>query len=449
METSLDFFFPVGFLILLSSIGVYLAFNFVKAQNVLESSYYTVVVDCGSTGTRVNVFEWGKGGLISQGLPSLLHYYSDDSTESESCHYHCMLTKPGLDKLVCNASGVRASLEPLIAWAELRVPCERHGDTPIIVLATVGLRRLVARDAKQVLDNVEIVLREHSFVYTKNWIRVLTGGSSLQVVVEVADKNANRNVMTSDIGSTNHKILAYSLPAFGLNEAFDQTVVMLSRNQADRRNASNRLELKHPYLSSNFSQNYTCSGCAMLNITDDLENSEVQIYKNRFSSIHLVGDLKWEKCNELVRAAAMNYSDSDWSEHNVDRNCEANLSFYGGSNILNLTPLPITADVFMLYLGFFVYNMLKLSTRASVTEIWEKVIEDALCLGNSKIVFGPGDLSWTLGAVLVHQLNANEALPNQAAYAGQEDFQRQGIVAILLRSCKTSTELISNMLKLT
>ncbi|KAE8678353.1 FAS-associated factor 2-B-like [Hibiscus syriacus] len=469
--------FSVGFLILLSSIGVYLAFNFVKARNVFESSYYTVVVDCGSTGTRVNVFEWGKRGLISQGLPSLLHYYPDDSTESESCHYHCMQTEPGLDKFVGNASGVRASLEPLIAWTELRVPCERHVDTSIIVLATAGLRRLVSRDAKQVLDDVEIVLREHSFVYTKNWIRVLTGkeeayygwvalnykmgslgssskgstfglldlgGSSLQVVVEVADENDNGNVMTSDIGSTNHKILAYSLPAFGLNEAFDQTVVMLGRNQADRRYASNKLELRHPCLSSNFVQNYTCSGCTMLNITDDLENSEVQIYKNRFSSIHLVGDLNWEQCKELVKAAAMNYSDSDWSEHKVDRNCEANLSSYGG-NILNLTPVAHHSGRFHALSGFFVvYDMLNLSTRASVTEIWDKgeqlcsssstewnidiqrqkyagyycflvsylasLIEDALCLGNAEIVFGPGDISWTLGAAIVHQLNANEAL---------------------------------------
>ena len=52
--------FSFGFLIMLPSIGVYLAFNFVKARNVLKSSYYTIVVDYGSIGTRVNVFEWEK-----------------------------------------------------------------------------------------------------------------------------------------------------------------------------------------------------------------------------------------------------------------------------------------------------------------------------------------------------------------------------------------------------
>ncbi|KAK8309699.1 hypothetical protein V6Z12_D02G140800 [Gossypium hirsutum] len=355
--------FSFGFLILLSSIGVYLAFNFVKARNILESSYYTVVVDCGSTGTRVNVFEWEKGGLISDNLPSLLHSYPDDLTKGplakQSCHYHCMQTEPGLHKFVGNGSGVRASLEPLIAWAEQRVPHERHGHTPIIILATAGLRRLVARDAKQVLDDIEIVIREHSFVYTKNSIRVLTGkeeayygwvalnykmgslgnsskastfglldlgGSSLQVVVEVSDKNDNGNVITSNIGSTNHKILAFSLPAFGLNEAFDRTVIMLSQNQTYGRNASNRFELRHPCFSSNFVQNYTCPGCAMLNISDGMENSETQMHRTQFSSTYLIGDLNWEQCKELVRAAAMNHSGSDWSQQFVDRNCEANSS---------------------------------------------------------------------------------------------------------------------------
>lgn len=339
--------FSFSFLLLLSSIGVYLAFNFVKARNIIESSYYTVLVDCGSTGTRVNVFEWGKRGLFSQGLPYLVHSYSDDSTKGplweKSCHYHCLQTEPGLDKFIGNASGVRASLEPLIAWAEQRVPHERHGDTPIIILATAGLRRLVAEDTRQVLNDVEVVLREHSFVYTKNWVRVLTGkeeayygwvalnyklgslgnsskastvglldlgGSSLQVVVEVADENENENenVMASDIGSINHNILAYSLPAFGLNEAFDRTVVMLSQNQTGRGNTTNRFELRHPCLSSDFVQNYTCFGCA-----NHLENSEIKKYKTQFFSTYLVGEPNWEHCKALVRAAALNYSGSDWS----------------------------------------------------------------------------------------------------------------------------------------
>lgn len=38
--------------------GAYFAFKFGKGHNVSKGPFYTVVVDCGSTGTRVNVYEW-------------------------------------------------------------------------------------------------------------------------------------------------------------------------------------------------------------------------------------------------------------------------------------------------------------------------------------------------------------------------------------------------------
>ena len=86
--------------------------------------------------------------------------------------------------------------------------------------------------------------------------------------------------------------------------------------------------------------------------------------------------------------------------------------------------------------GFYaVYNVLNLNPRANFTKIWEEgqqlcsiswanlssisrnqkyagqycfhvpymasLIEDSLCLGDKEIIFGPGDVSWTLGAALV------------------------------------------------
>ena len=68
----------------------------------------------------------------------------------------------------------------------------------------------------------------------------------------------------------------------------------------------------------------------MLNVTNYLENYEIKMYKTQFSSTYLVGEPNWEQCKELVRAAAVNYSGSDWSQQIVGRNCEANASPYGG-----------------------------------------------------------------------------------------------------------------------
>ncbi|XP_057479757.1 probable apyrase 7 [Actinidia eriantha] len=460
-------------ILLLLSVGFYVVLRSGNNPFVLKSTYFTVVVDCGSTGTRVSVYEWElNGGLRVQNLPVLIRSYPDNSTNGllrkGKCQYHCIQTEPGLDKFVGNSSGVRASLEPLILWAEQWVPPERHGDTPIFVLATAGLRRLSEKDATWVLDNVEAVIKEHAFMYRKSSIRVLSGkeeayygwvalnykmgnfnkstrlptlglldlgGSSLQVVAEIDEPEEDELFMRSKIGSLEHRILAYSLPEFGLNEAFDRTIVTLSHSQALRESAGGTLEVSHPCLSSNFVQNYTCRGCFGLTSTDS-ESSHSQEQRNEFNSIFLVGEPNWEQCKLLARAAAINSSISEWSRLTDSSKCKAGWASLSGSKMLNLKQITHPVERFHALSGFFaIYATLNLSSRANLTKTWERgqqlcsrspdylssipgnqkyaaqycfrvpylasLIEDALCLADKEIIFGPGDISWTLGAALV------------------------------------------------
>lgn len=329
--------------VLLILIGFYLIRNPGFNRN---TSYFTVVLDCGSSGTRVNVYEWINSNWE---LPILLHSFPDNSSKMEDqkdgCAYHCMQTEPGLDSFVGNASGVKESLEPLIRRAEKWVPQERHKDTPIFVLATAGLRRLNQETAMGVLDDVEIVVKLHQFKYRKDWIRVLSGreeayygwialnyhmgvfrnssrlptlglldlgGSSLQVATEIEDHDgAGGGVFRSKIGSFEHRILAASFPAFGLNKAFDRTVLMLLKERG-----SETFEISHPCLGYRFMQNYTCRGCFIDG------NSPTQMRENDKFSLRLVGEPNWEKCKRLARAAAINSSSSsDWSKLSDDSNC--------------------------------------------------------------------------------------------------------------------------------
>ncbi|XAR50209.1 Apyrase [Bertholletia excelsa] len=348
-------------ILLLLLIGVYVLLKSGKNQFVSKSSYFTVVVDCGSSGTRVSVYEWTiRRGLGDRELPTLIHSYPKNSTDGlsgeGSCKYHCLQTEPGLDKFVGNYSGVRDSLEPLISRAEDWVPPERHSDTPIFVLATAGLRRVPVEDAAHVLEDVEAVVKEHAFMHRKSWIRVLSGreeayygwvalnfkmgnlkktttsptlglldlgGSSLQVVMEIDKKQEDELFLKSNIGSFEHQILAYSWPTFGLNEAFDRTVVMLSHSQALRESSGGMLEISHPCLSSSFVQNYTCKGCFGISSTDS-ESSQIQVQRNEFSSILLVGNPSWDGCKILARAAAVHSSSSDWSPLSDGSNCKSN-----------------------------------------------------------------------------------------------------------------------------
>ncbi|KAG5536937.1 hypothetical protein RHGRI_024387 [Rhododendron griersonianum] len=467
--------FKIGLSLLLSllllSVGVYVVLRPGKDLYTSEMMYFTVVVDCGSTGTRVSVYEWMlKGGLIYRDLPILIHAYPDNATNApsrkDSCQYHCMQTEPGLDKFVGNSSGVRASLEPLIIWA----------------------------------GTMEDVIKEHRFMYKKSWIRVLSGkeeayygwvalnykmgifnksirlptlglldlgGSSLQVVAEIDESDEDEFVMKSKIGSFEHEMLAYSLPAFGLNEAFDRTVAMLSHSQALKESVRGTFEVSHPCLSSSFMQSYSCKGCFGLG-SNDSEGFHSQVQRKELNTITLVGEPNWEMCQVLARAAAVNSSSSDWSSLTDSSKCKAgwaslSASKHGASHIyeidiiygtnvntynnytisspigftqnsktVNLKAITRRVSRFHALSGFFaVYTKLNLSQRANLTKIWEKgqqlcssqisisgnqnyaaqycfrvpylasLIEDALCLSNKEIMFGPGDVSWTLGAALV------------------------------------------------
>ncbi|KAE9601425.1 putative apyrase [Lupinus albus] len=395
--------------------------------------------------------------VTNRDLPILIHSYPDNETRGStlwknSCQYHCLQTEPGLDKFVNDSLGVRQKLEPLIVWAENLVPNERHGETPVFVLATAGLRRLAVHDSDRVLDGVEAVLKDHSFLYRKSWVRVLNGreeayygwvalnykmgsfgnynpnssptlgvldlgGSSLQIMAEVDGVVDEVHEMRSNIGSVEHQIVAYSFPAFGLNEAFDRTVVMLKNNQSMER-TRNISQVRHPCLISTFVQNYTTTKKTELNF------------------LSLIGEPDWEQCKKVATAAAMNSSNFNVLLPTIGKNSRAGSFSDIGTGILNLTAIAHQIKRYHALSGFFfVYNKLKLSPKANLTAIWESgkqicsnlwtsssnisdnpnyagqfcfqvaymasLIEYGLCLGDVEIVFGPGDVSWTLGAALV------------------------------------------------
>lgn len=346
--------FGLVFVILL--IGLFVSGVYISRSSLVNyfffkwDFYYTVVLDCGSTGSRVNVYKWRVNGSSSNGkLPILLHSYPEKIDKIQGCQYHCMQTEPGLDKFVGNASGVRVQLEPLIHLAEQWVPWKMHGSTPIFVLATAGMRRLSSKDAGKVFEDVHDVVKKHRFLYNKDWIRVLSGkeeayyawialnfkmgilgnssrsstlglldlgGSSLQVVAEVDEMTHDEHIVVSKIGNFQHHILAYSLPAFGFNEAFERTVAMLSHGHGLTESTRGKFEIRHPCLNSDTFQNYTCSSC-------------FGIERNDLNSVILYGSSNWEECKILAKAAAFNLSSPESSWLGDGSNC-LGLSSYGG-----------------------------------------------------------------------------------------------------------------------
>ena len=97
---------------------------------------YAVVIDAGSTGSRVHVFAFapGAGGALA---------LMGDTFEQ---------LKPGLSAHAAAPAEGAASLRPLLDKAVATVPAAQAAATPVEVRATAGLRMLPGDQAEKLLS---------------------------------------------------------------------------------------------------------------------------------------------------------------------------------------------------------------------------------------------------------------------------------------------------------
>jgi len=113
-------------------------------------SYYSVVIDAGSTGSRVHVFRFNQGtGELQDvnGEPSLFKQ-----------------NKPGMSTCAGNRTCLTEHLTPLLAAAADAVPVEQRVATPIALRATAGLRMLPGDQAEVLLQGARDLIRSYNFI---------------------------------------------------------------------------------------------------------------------------------------------------------------------------------------------------------------------------------------------------------------------------------------------
>ena len=150
------------------------------------------------------------------------------------------------------------------------------------------------------------------------------GGSSLQVTFENEEQVHNDTNLKLSIGPVSHHLSAYSLSGYGLNDAFDKSVVHLLKRFPKIANAdlaSGNIEIQHPCLQSGYKEDYFCSQCASIykGVGSPLSGG-IGLGKQGKPGvpIHLIGAPKWEECRELAKVA-VNWS--EWSDQNPGIDC--------------------------------------------------------------------------------------------------------------------------------
>ncbi|KAL2334148.1 hypothetical protein Fmac_015361 [Flemingia macrophylla] len=429
------------------------------------SAKYYVVLDCGSTGTRVYVYKAQIQRRPNTDLPIAIHSLKDNLPAAAGRAYDRMETEPGLDKLLRDATAVKSALKPLLKWSLKQIPRASHKTTSLFLYATAGVRRLPFDDSKWLLDAAWNVLRASPFVCRRDWVKIISGteeayfgwialnyesgilglkprkptfgaldlgGSSLQVTFEGSGKQ-QLNSETSlyvRIGSVNHHLTAYSLAGYGLNEAFDKSVARVFKESSGSLVSGNAV-VKHPCLQAGYSDRYACSHCSALDAgKGESPRVEETFLGNKGEGrtvVALVGAPDWQKCTALAKVAV---NLSEWSDaRSPGMDCEVH-----PCALHDNFPRPL--GHFYVISGFFVvYRFFNLTSEATLEDVLEKgrefcekrwsvakksvapqpfieqycfrapyvasLLREGLHITDKHITVGSGSITWTLGVALL------------------------------------------------
>ncbi|KAK6159953.1 hypothetical protein DH2020_003334 [Rehmannia glutinosa] len=127
-----------------------------------ENKKYGVVIDGGSTGTRIHVFKYDvkNGNLVLD--------FSEKGLVS-------MRVNPGLSAHIEDPERAGDAVAELVEFAKRNVPREQWGGTEIRLMATAGMRLLRSEDQERILNGCRRILRVSGFRFRDDWATVISG----------------------------------------------------------------------------------------------------------------------------------------------------------------------------------------------------------------------------------------------------------------------------------
>ncbi|XP_023676136.1 ectonucleoside triphosphate diphosphohydrolase 7-like isoform X2 [Paramormyrops kingsleyae] len=175
---------------------------------------YGIVVDCGSSGSRVFVYYWPPHNGNPHSLLDIRQMRDHDRTPVVK------KIKPGISTLALMPDKASDYLQPLLSFAAARIPREKHRETPLYILCTAGMRLLPESQQVAILEDLaRDVPTEFDFLFSSSQAEVISGKQEGEdAVVEVTTGVQNqepisrrRTVGIIDMGGASLQI-AYEVP---------------------------------------------------------------------------------------------------------------------------------------------------------------------------------------------------------------------------------------------
>ncbi|XP_010874293.1 ectonucleoside triphosphate diphosphohydrolase 4 isoform X2 [Esox lucius] len=131
---------------------------------------YGLVVDCGSSGSRVFVYCWPR----HNGNPHDLL----DIRQMRDQHRKpvVMKIKPGISELANSPEKASDYIHPLLSFAAQHIPKHKHQETPLYILCTAGMRVLSDSQKEALLEDLRTDIPVHfNFLFSDSHVEVISG----------------------------------------------------------------------------------------------------------------------------------------------------------------------------------------------------------------------------------------------------------------------------------
>ncbi|XP_004624911.1 ectonucleoside triphosphate diphosphohydrolase 5 [Octodon degus] len=166
--------------------------------NVSASTFYGIMFDAGSTGTRIHVYTFVQK---TQGQLPVLEGEIFESL------------KPGLSAFVDQPKRGAETVQELLEVAKDSIPRSHWERTPVVLKATAGLRLLPERKAQALLLEVEEVFKKSPFLVPDDSVSIMDGSNegilawiTVNFLTGQLQSRGQRTMGTLDLGGASTQI---------------------------------------------------------------------------------------------------------------------------------------------------------------------------------------------------------------------------------------------------
>ncbi|KAH9281468.1 Ectonucleoside triphosphate diphosphohydrolase 4 [Echinococcus granulosus] len=160
------------FLICTYSYTVVLPLSTLSDATLSSQSRYAIVIDAGSSGSRLFVYcipFRNRGDGVLPPVTLCLDGQENPLTKKVT---------PGLSSLVSNPSSAQSYIANLLSFAAQNIPKNHHVITPVYILATAGMRLLTNSQQDAIWSTVrKTVKSEFDFKFDDSWAQTVSGYS--------------------------------------------------------------------------------------------------------------------------------------------------------------------------------------------------------------------------------------------------------------------------------